>query len=525
MDIRYFLSRFWRRLHWFVLVAAAIGGGAILLAREMPPTYVSQMRLLVEAPQIDGATVVENPTQQLDIMEQRLLTRANLLTIARAQDVFEDVRSMAPDVIVARMQAATTISRQGGRNPVPLVAISFAARSGPVAADVLNAYLTIIQQEDVERRTVVAGQTLDFYDEEVERLSGLLDERSASILEFQNANADALPEMLSPRMSQQSVLQDRLLQTDRDIDAIERQREQLLRLFEASGTVGGLDGDGASSGAPSTQAERNLAEIRARLQQALAVLSDTNPRVRVLRSQVAQAEAAVAAEATLAAGLAADADAAAGEAVDPRIAQRQALLDAQMAELASREEVLRETKTSIETQLSGIAAMIERIPTNSIVLAGLEREYANVQAQYDAAVSRRSQAATGERIESLSRGQRIAVVEPPTVPSGPSGPDKVLIAGGGTAAGIVAGLALVVLMELLNGAPRRPRDITAKLGVTPFATIPFVPTTKDTIRRRGVKVAIILIGLVGVPAALYAVHVLYRPLDLLARDAARMVGL
>ena len=521
MDFGYFLSRFWRRMHWFVLVAAAIAGGSILFARELPPTYVSQMRLLVEAPQIEDATVVENPLQQLDIMEERLMTRANLLTIAREQDAFENMRAMTPDQIVAAMRAATSIGRPGGRNPVPLVTISFSGRSGPVAAGVLNAYLTIIQQEDVQRRTVVAGQTLDFYDEEVERLSGLLDERSAAILDFQNANADALPNMLDARMRQQETLQDRLLQADRDLASIDRQREQLRRLFEASGVVGPVPGE---EDGPRTEAERTLAQLEGNLQRALAVYSETNPRVRVLRSQIAQAEAAVAAEAALASGVD-PAPGEDGEAVDPQLAQREALLEAQLAELAAREEVLREDRAVIERRLADIAGVIDRVPANSIALSGLEREYANVRAQYDAAVNRRSQAATGERIESLSRGQRIAVVEPPTVPSGPSGPDKVLIAGGGTAAGVFAGLALVVLLELLNGAPRRPRDITAKLGVTPFATIPFVPTRADTIRRRGIKIAIILIGLVGVPAALYAVHTFYRPLDLIARDVARMAGL
>ena len=516
MDVRYFLSRFWRRMHWFVLIAAAIGGAAILFARELPPTYVSQMRLLVEAAQIEDATVLVPASQQLDIMEQRLMTRANLLTIARAQDVFANMRVMTPDQIVAGMQAATSIRRASGRGAVPLVTISFSARSGPVAANVLNAYLTIIQQEDVERRTVVAGQTLDFYDEEVARLSGLLDERSAAILDFQNRNANALPEMLDARMSQQSTLQDRVLQADRDLAALDRQRDQLRRLFEASGRI---PGGGAET--PATQAERDLRQLRVQLQQALAVYSDTNPRVRVLRSQIAQAEAAVAAQASLAAGL----DDEAEGTIDPQEAQRQALLEAQLVELAAREEVLRESKAESESRLAEIGAVLDRIPSNSIVLSGLEREYASVQAQYDSAVTRRSQAATGERIESLSRGQRIAVVEPPTVPSGPTGPNKTLIAGGGTAAGVFAGLALVVLLELLNRSPHRPRDITAKLGVTPFATIPFVPTRSDTIRRRGIKIAVILLGLIGVPAALLAVHEFYRPLDVLAGDIARMAGL
>lgn len=564
MDIRYFLSRFWRRAHWFVLIAAAFSIAAVAVARALPPSYVSRTTLMVEGAQIADATVLVSPTVQLQLVEQRLLTRANLLAIARAQDVFPNIAAMTPDEIVAGMRAMTSIGTSAPRGGTTLMTISVTAPSGAVAAGVVNDYLTIVQQEDVQRRTVVAGQTLEFYDQEVERLSSLLDDRSAAILDFQNANADALPDALNARLSQQSSLQDRLVQTERDISTLARQREQLIRLFEANGTtLGGV--------APSA-AQAELDGLRAQRQRALAIFSESNPRVRLLDARIAQVESALAAEAEAALAGAPAADAgpdegpdgaaesgaggegaeagaggeddplaglpgglpgeppvAAGAEADPeespeRTRQR-SLLDIQLTELDARAQSLQDQKADIEARLAELEDVIARIPANAIALSGLQREYANVQAQYNAAVERRSQAATGERIESLSRGQRIVVIEPPSVPSGPSGPNRLLIAGGGSAAGVGLGLALVVLLELLNQSPKRPRDITARLGVTPFATIPFVPTKAQTFRRRGIKIAIILVGILGVPAALWAVHMYYRPLDLLARDLAGMVGL
>ena len=427
---------------------------------------------------------------------------------------------MTPDEIVSGMRAATRINSSSSREGATLMTITVSARSGTIAAGVLNEYLTIIQQEDVERRTVTAGQTLDFYDQEMDRLSALLDDKSSAILGFQNANADALPDSLNARLSQQSTLQDRLLQTERDLSTLERQREQVVRLFEATGTVSSAGGQDV------TRAEADLAALRVERRQALAIYSANNPRVRLLDSRIAQAEAAVAAEAeAIAAGRAAAPDAADGAEADPASAQRQGLLEIQLSELDARADALRQQKAEIEDRLAEIETVLERIPANRITLEGLQRDYANVQAQYNAVVERRSQAATGERIESLSRGQRIAVIEPPSVPSGPTGPNRTRIAGGGTAAGLAAGLALVILLELLNQAPKRPRDLTARLGVTPFATIPFVPTTAQTVRRRGLKIAVILIGLLGVPAGLYAVHEYYRPLDLLVLDVARRAGL
>ena len=509
MDIRYYLSRFWRRMHWFLLVAILIAGAAFVVARELPPSYVSDAELLVEVAQIEDATVRLSPEAQMQIVRERLLTRANLLDIARSRQVFEDIRVMSPDDIVDGMLAATDVRLATGRNvAVTQMSISFTARRGQIAADVLNDYLTIIQQEDVDLRQVTATQTLDFYDEEVDRLAALLESRSQAILDFQNRNADALPETLNARLEQQSTTQERLLQIERDVSTIARQREQTVRLFEA--------GVGTESQRPQlSPAQQRLADLRRERDVALSTFSESSARVRALDNQIRLAEAAV------------EAEQGAGEedGIDPVRAQQKALLDIQLSELDARRDSLLAQKAELEGRLEGLEDVLARIPANQIALAGLEREYQNVRAQYDAVIARQSQAATGERIESLSRGQRIVVIDPPAVPNQPTGPNRLLIAGGGAAFGILSGLALVVLMELLNTAPARPRDITAKLGVTPLATIPFVPTAGQTIRRRALKLAVIAAGLALGPLALWLVHTEYRPLDLLLRDVMRAVGM
>ena len=507
MDIRYYLSRFWRRLHWFLLVAILIAGAAFVVARELPPTYVSDAELLVEVAQIEDATVRLSPEAQMQIVRERLLTRANLLQIARERGVFEGIRSMTPDNIVDAMLAATDIRLATGRNvAITQMTISFTARTGPIAADVLNDYLTIIQQADVDLRQVTASQTLDFYDEEVDRLAALLQQRSQAILDFQNRNADALPETLNARLEQQSTTQERLLQIERDVSAIARQREQTVRLFEAGAGQGG---------APQlSPAQQELANLRRERQALLSTFSEGSARIRKIDNDIRIAEALVEAE-----------EGAGDDGVDPVRAQQKALLDIQLSELDARRDSLEAQKEALEARLESLEDVLSRIPANQIALAGLEREYQNVRAQYDAVIARQSQAATGERIESLSRGQRIVVIDPPAVPTTPTGPNRLLIAGGGAAFGILSGLALVVLMELLNTAPARPRDITARLGVTPLATIPFVPTAGQTIRRRAVKLAVIAAGLALGPLALWLVHTQYRPLDLLLRDVMRAVGM
>jgi hypothetical protein len=106
----------------------------------------------------------------------------------------------------------------------------------------------------------------------------------------------------------------------------------------------------------------------------------------------------------------------------------------------------------------------------------------------------------------------------------PTKPNRVLIAGGGTGFGILAGIGLIVLIELLNRTARRPEDIVNRIGVRPLATIPYMRSRSEIFWKRLIKITLYLVILVGLPAAIYAVHLYYLPLDLLADRAMNKIG-
>lgn len=507
-SLKFYWSIFLRRLPYFLIVATVLGTASVIVAMSMPPSYVSQMKLIVESPQIPdelAASTARTPAQeQLQIVEQRLLTRANLLDIAHRLEVFEDKDEMAPDRIVQAMQSRTTVRSTSGRNEAALMTITFEAPTGAKAAGVLNEYLTLIQEEDVQSRTGRATQTLEFFEQEVARLNEELAERSARILAFKTEHADALPESLEYRLNQQTLVQERLAQLQREVVGLEEQRERLVQVFESTGQVGGLGGPAL------TPEQQQLEALRSELNNALAIYSETNPRVKVLKARIAQVEEIVNSQPV------------------PEKNQQStgnSLLDVQLAEIATRQNILEEQKTSTAKQLETLNDTIARTPTNAIRLDELELEYQNIQLQYNTAVDRLSRASTGERIEVLARGQRISVIEPPAVPSNPSKPNRKLIAGGGGFVGILAGLGLVALLEFLNRSIRRPEDLVSRLGITPLATIPYIPTTGETMRRSAFRTIRLLVILLGIPTALYAIHIYYQPLDFLAERVMNRIGI
>ena len=197
----------------------------------------------------------------------------------------------------------------------------------------------------------------------------------------------------------------------------------------------------------------------------------------------------------------------------------------QLADFDGRLAFIASEKARIQGLLDDLDRSIRATPANEMRLLALEREQANLRAQYDAAEARLAQASMGERIEALAKGERLTLVEQATAPQVRLKPNRLLIGGGSVAAGLGAGLGLIVLMELLNRSIRRPIEMTTQLGIQPYATIPYIETDRELGRRRGITATLLALITVAIPAALYMIHTFYLPLDLILRNLADDLGL
>ncbi len=68
---------------------------------------------------------------------------------------------------------------------------------------------------------------------------------------------------------------------------------------------------------------------------------------------------------------------------------------------------------------------------------------------------------------------------------------------------------------MLNRSIRRPVDISTGLGIQPFATVPYIRTRRERRWKLTVIGLVLVIVVVVIPLALFAVHTLYEPLDVL----------
>jgi len=507
LDLRFYFSLFLRRLPVMLTIFLVCFVLGVATAYNAAPTYTSSARLLIEEAQIEvGVANSINPDQQLRLIRERLLTRANLIDIANELNVFEDMQDMTPDAIFTEMLANTTVRLNGGRNQVTLMTISFEARTGQIAARVVNEYLTLIQADNSSNTNAQVENTLAFFQREVDRLSADLDQQSARIVSFKAENADALPEDLDFRYGRQAQLFERIDRLEKDFADLERQREEAIRFFE---TTGRLNRPGGGTLSPE---EQQLEQLELDLRRARAVYSDTNPRVVLLQNQIDQLREVVS-------------ESQPNDVDDTFQFPENALLQLRVAEFEDRMASNVNERAEIEAELAQIDSSIQATAANGIALATLERDFANLQSRYNAANNNLDRSRLALDVEASNQGQKLTIIENPNVPQDPSGPNRIRIAAIGLGAGLALAAGFFVLLEITNRTIRRPEEIEAKFNVTPIASIPYMESKRQRRMRMGLLAGALLVVLIGVPLILWYIDTYYLPLDVIVARINNRLGL
>ncbi len=526
LDLKYYFTVFLRRTPYFIPIAALFASVGITLALVLPSEYQARAVLLVEAEQIPGnlatSTVQVQTAEQLRIIQQRLLSRQTLLEIANTLDLYptaENGDRRPVSEVVQDMRSRTVFSQSGpsrrGQVSATVLEISFRWDSAAKTAETVNEFVTRVLQQNVELRTAQAGDTLEFFTQEVDRLGRDLDAKSVELINFQNEVGVAVPDNMTFLRSRLDDLTRQRTEARQALLATEAQRKRLVELFALS-----PDGEGGAAGSP---LERELGAQRAALSEALLIYSEQNPRVTLLRARVSQLEQRLQQQRESAAASAAEAETAVKEIQAPR-SERQIRFEAEIEDIDRRIETLRAEIERINTEIPTIEQDLTDAAANGVTLGKLRRDYENVQGQYNQAVSRLSVAATGERIELLAKGQRISIIEQAIPPDRPTKPNRTIIAAGGAGVGMVAGLALIVLLEFMNRSIRRPIELTNRLGIAPFAVLPYIRTRREIAFRRLVIYGAVAGFVVLLPLGLFAVHTFALPLDGLIERIFNKIG-
>ena len=244
-----------RRWAYSVIPLVLIVSATIGVVLFWPATYLAEGKILVQSQQIPTElvrpTVTSAAQERIQVIEQRTMTRDNLIAIVDKFQLFPEKRTlMSATELVELMKKNTKIapvdlqldfkqkSRAALDNPTIVFSVGFEYPDPATAMRVANELMTRILNEDLRDRTSRATDTTKFLAREVQKLRA-------------------------------------------DNAALDAKIAQLKITGEPSGAPGTPDRNGAT-----------LAQLKQQLVQSSALYSDRHPVMQSLKKQIAALEGA-----------------------------------------------------------------------------------------------------------------------------------------------------------------------------------------------------------------------------------------
>lgn len=518
-----------RRALFFILPALGIlvGGSAVVML--LPAVYRSQATILVESQQIPSelvqSTVTALADERLQVIQQKTISRDNVLALAKKFQLFADKTNISPtelaDLVRDRVQIApVNVARTGRRvqNDRLVIAftVSYEDESPQRAAGVANDLVTTILSADAAARVTQAADTSRFLSEESARLAATLVEIESEISTFRQENSKALPEKLQFNMSVNERLEKDITDVDRELQGIEE--EKRLLAFEA--TVKTAVVNGKILGGGQSEIAKRIEALKADLATKSAVYSDAHPEMRALRKVLKAMEAEQEQNARLVQSAAQSGAPEPSGTLD---------LDAQLikektAALDGRIAFLKTQRDQNAVASAALKDMISRSPEVGAALTVLERRRASIQKDLDEVSDKLGKARLGVRLEEDQRSERFEVIEQPIVPTDPARPDRKKYLALVLVAAMSAGGGLAYATEFFDRRIRTAAELLSRLGIRPIGVIEFIPLQHERRRRRWLWLAITLISVLAVIGIILAVDYYYLPLEMVYQKVMQRLG-
>jgi uncharacterized protein involved in exopolysaccharide biosynthesis len=193
--LAHYLSIVKRRLFYFLVpFVLVLAVGSAIVAVQVP-IYLAEGKILVESQDIPTdlvrPTVTDTANQRIQVIQQRIMTRDNLLTIINKYGLFPSERKwMSSTQLLDLMKERTKLdlldlSRPNQQNNLTIaLKLSFEYEDPQAAMRVANEFLTLILSEDARTRTNRAAETTKFLARETKRLEGELGAIDAQLVEL-----------------------------------------------------------------------------------------------------------------------------------------------------------------------------------------------------------------------------------------------------------------------------------------------------------------------------------------------------
>jgi len=344
---------------------------------------------------------------------------------------------------------------------LPGFSVNVSFNDAQIAQQICTEITSMFMEQNARSLEQQVSRTTSFIGQQLEEAKTKLNEQDAKLAQFKRQYMGLLPEQEQRNLSLLSSLNSELDATTQALTREQQDKsmnETLLSQQEASWKA---------SQTAAQSAETLEEQLRTRQEQLTVLKSrytEDHPDVAKLQNEIAELEKKIEQMPS---------------ADDSSIKSRKQTEPPQIQQLRTRigqEELnyaeLGKRQVKIQDQIRVIEGHIEASPMVELQLKELTRNYDSALAFYNDLLKKRDNSAMARDLVHQQEGEQFRVLDPPSLPTGPSFPKMLNFAGGGLGGGAVLGLTILYLLMAMDKTLHTEREVEMYLKLPVLTSLP-----------------------------------------------------
>lgn len=464
----------WKYRWHAIMIAWLVSIIGFVVVYRLPDNFQASARVFVDTqsilkPLLAGMTNIPNVEQQVSIMSRTLLSRPNVERVMRMVDLDLKTNSGKDrERLIEEMIAKIKI---GGTAQNDIYTLAFSDENPKLAKDVVQALLTIFVEGSFGDKKQDSTKAVVFIDGQIKIYEEKLIAAENALKDFKLKNLGLLPRQGGDSGSKLAEMTDTLNQARLELTEAEQARESIRRQVQST----------EIALKPATPATAPNPEIDARIQ-------TLSKNLDLLRMQFTEAHPDIVSTKRLVAQL------------EARKIE-EAKVRKPDIEIATANPVLQQLKISLSVAEARVASMRARVdeysmrtarlkaltlaaPEIETQLSQLNRDYQINKENYEKLVASRESAKLSGDLNTTTEMMTFRVVDPPSVPLTPAGPNRIRLFSLVFAAALAMGLAGAVLMSKIRPTFLSHIDLLEVTGLPILGTISMKWTEDEKARQK-----------------------------------------
>ena len=466
------------KYRWYSVIIAWIvflAGGATVYT--LPDNYQASARVYVDTqnvlkPLLSGMTSVPNIEQQVSIMSRTLLSRPNLEKVLRMVDL--DIKAnTAKDREQLINDLATNITIAGtGRDD--LYTLSYNNKNPKLAKDVVQSLLTLFVEGSFGDKNQDSATAIQFIETQIKSYEEKLVTAENALKDFKLKNSGLMPHQGGDYAAQMSAMNDSLNQAKLELREAEQSRNAIKNQIsddepddpgaaQAPATVSNPEIDGRIQGL-----QKNLDSLRMQF-------TEQHPDIIATKRLIAKLEAQKLEEAKLKKH-----SGDRGLNYSPMLQQ----LNVALSEAEARVAAMKARVGEYSARSARLKSLSNAIPEVEAQLTRLNRDYQVNKSNYDQLVARRESAKLSGQLSNTTDMMTFRVIDPPTVPLSPSGPNRTRLLSMVFIGALLAGIGIAFLISKIRPTFLSQSDLREVTGLPILGTVSMNWTDREKQKRK-----------------------------------------